>query len=369
MTVRSNSPGIIGQMAGTERAFVAIIGGFFQLDPSKKDQAKAYARELGAALAKAGFGLVVYFSDDDSLEPHVVTGYVAVLLHDTPAPCIRVRYPEKQKDIVKFAEQQARPALFDPKLMPLDDWEAPFYRSLVEPGGVDAVILMAGNRAVLTAGQIVIARQLPTLALNNFDGSASIIWRELSQTTAGYPTATTSQPPVLVEWLRKQVDARVLGQQRATMREAEYDRLTASNLPTWLTGITGLMLLVILALGIQLKPSVETYALLMFGGLVVAGATGALARTLMWGRTSAVATSLLLGGLAGLLVGIAYLIPQLIGAPGVFNPAAKDVTAPDKIQFISAIVAGFSAGIGFDTVFNRIKEGAKDLPIKPAESK
>lgn len=351
-------------MADAARPFVAVIGGFFNMDPAKKDAAKAYARELGAALAKAGFGLVVYFSEEDSLEPHVVKGYVSALPTDPPNPCIRVRYPESQKNTVRFAEQQTRPALFDPKLMPLDDWEAPFYRSLVEPGGADAVVLMAGNRAVLTAGQIVIARPLPTLALNNFDGSASVIWRELSRATTGYPDATNLQPLTLVEWLNKQVEARTRELRLVAERAAEYERLATSKLPTALTAVAAASFVGLLILGVSRVAFVEAhYAMLIFLGLVVAGATGALSRTLLWGRTNLVSTSLLLGGLAGLLVGMAYLIPQLIGAPGVFGNGTE-VKPESKIQFISALITGFSAGIGFDTIFNRLKDRATELAIK-----
>jgi hypothetical protein len=223
---------------------------------------------------------------------------------------------------------------------------------------------MAGKRSVLIAGQIVVARRLPTLALNNFDGSASVIWRELSQTITDYPSATSSNHAQLAAWLKAQCDARALERRRAAEREAEYARLTTSTLPTVLAAIASALLLVILMLGVSRSPSIEFYATLMFVGLVVAGATGALARTLMWGRSTAVTTSLLLGGLAGLLVGIAYLVPQLIGAPGVFSPTATAVAATDKIQFVSALITGFAAGMGFDTVFNRIKERAVDLPIK-----
>jgi hypothetical protein len=107
----------------------------------------------------------------------------------------------------------------------------------------------------------------------------------------------------------------------------------------------------------------------MFLGLVVAAGTGALARALMWGRSSAMMTSLMLGGLAGLAVGLAYLIPQLIGAPGVFSPTATAIAATDKIQFVSALLTALSAGIGFDTVFDRLKSQATELPIAAKVSK
>ena len=69
-------------MEQLDKHFIAVIGGFWELD--KTDATKAAASRtagklLGAELAKAGFGLVVYFSNDESLEPHVVEGYAGAV--------------------------------------------------------------------------------------------------------------------------------------------------------------------------------------------------------------------------------------------------------------------------------------------------
>jgi hypothetical protein len=102
----------------------------------------------------------------------------------------------------------------------------------------------------------------------------------------------------------------------------------------------------------------------MFAGLIAAGTTGALIRSVIWGvEETAPITSLLLGGVAGFVVGMAYLVPQWVGAPGVLAPSATEVTANDKIQFVSAILVAISAGVGFDTVFTRLKKQAEDQPI------
>jgi hypothetical protein len=353
-------------MATAERAYVAIIGGFFDLDATTKAEAKAYGKEIGQALAEAGFGLLVYFSDESSLEPHVVEGYVAAAPKDAPEKLIRVRYPESQSGQVAFNDQKARPGLFDLKVTALNDWEAPFYRSLVEPSGADAVLLMAGKRSVLIAGQIAVARQLPTLAIDKFDGSAKTIWRELSQTTGGYPSARTATPKELVAWLKEASDVRARERERARQLERDYLSATSSTPVVWATAVVACLLLVILGLAVRRTPPADYYAVLLFCGLIVAGATGALARTLIWGRSTALKSSFVLGALAGLAVGLAYLIPQLIGAHGIFTPdPTQGITATDKIQFVSALLTSLSAGIGFDTVFDRLRSQAADLPIKP----
>ena len=112
------------------------------------------------------------------------------------------------------------------------------------------------------------------------------------------------------------------------------------------------------------------YPFLIFSGLIAAGATGALIRSVMWGaEQTAPATSLLLGSVAGFAVGLAYLIPQRVGAPGVLEPSAMAVAATDKIQFVSALLVAFPAGVGFDTVFTRMQKQMEDQPIGPPGQK
>lgn len=123
-------------------------------------------------------------------------------------------------------------------------------------------------------------------------------------------------------------------------------------------------LLVAVFFGVARALAPANYSFLMFAGLIAAGTTGALIRSVIWGvEETAPITSLLLGGVAGFVVGMAYLVPQWVGAPGVLAPSATEVTANDKIQFVSAILVAISAGVGFDTVFTRLKKQAEDQPI------
>src|SRR5258705_2485130 len=189
-------------MANDNMPFVGIIGGFLKLAGADAVDARQTAQEIGAALAAAGRGLVVYFSDDASLEPHVVSGYVKALPQGIGANSIRMRFAESQRDLVKFPEQTTRGELFEPQLFPGQDWEAPFYRSLVDSNGVDAVLLMAGARSTLIAGQIALARPLPVLAVDKFDGAARFIRTELATSTKDYPSSATHSTTQSVTWLR-----------------------------------------------------------------------------------------------------------------------------------------------------------------------
>jgi len=354
-------------MANESTPFVAVIGGFWDLqrdNPAKVDNAKNMAKELGAALANEGMGLVVYFSNDESLEPHVVSGYVAALPAGAGAGSIRVRYAESQKNTVRFVEQTTHRDVFAPILFAGNDWEAPFYRSLVDADGVDAVLLMAGWRSTLIAGQIALARPLPVLAVDKFDGAAGIIRTELATTSRDYPSSSTHSPLQLVTWLKAKCAARRKQLDLALDRERSYLKLASQRRKGFWATAAFIALLVIVFFGMAQAPSPGLYPFLTFAGLIVAGATGALIRSIMTGtEQSDPTTSLLLGGVAGFAVGLAYLIPQWVGAPGVLKPSATVVEATDKIQFISALLVAIPAGVGFDTVFSRMQRQMENQPI------
>jgi hypothetical protein len=352
-------------MASDDMPFVAIIGGFYTMDPGKADEAKKMARQFGAELAKAGMGLVVYYSDEKSLEPHVVSGYAETLPAGAGADSIRVRFAESQKNTVRFAEQATRDDLFERDLFAGQDWEAPFYRSLVEAEGVDAVLLMAGGRSTLIAGQIALARPLPILAVDQFDGSAGVIWTELATRSKDYPSAATHSTEELVARLKAECAARAEQRLQARRRESTYLKVASqSRKSLWALGAF-IALVVVFFFGMAQAPSPGLYPFLTFVALIAAGATGALGRSTFWqSERTAPITSFLLGGIAGFVVGLAYLVPQWVGAPGVLAPSATAVEATDKIQFVSAVLVAISAGVGFDTVFNRMKKQAEDQPIR-----
>lgn len=350
--------------------FVSIIGGLWILknDPTALDDAKRTAAEIGAALAAAGMGLVVYFSDEESLEPHVVTGYMKALPAGSGSGSVRVRYAQSQRNKVTFAEQATRNDAFELNLFPSDDWEAPFYRSLAAADGVDAVILMAGARSTLIAGQIALARELPILAIDKFDGSARVIRTELAIKARDYPSAATHSVTAMVAWLKNECDVQAEQQAQARLRESRYLKVVSQREKVlWAAGAF-LALFISFFFGLGHPPEPKLYAFLTLLSLIAAGATGALIRSVIWGAgENSPLTSLLLGGVAGFVAGLAYLVPQYIGNYGVLNPAATKVEATDKIQFVSAVLVAISAGVGFDTVFTKLKEKAQDRPVGTSE--
>ncbi len=354
-------------MADEPRPRVAVVGGFYNLDadPQLGQEAREYAQALGRSLAETGFGLVVYFSNDKSLEPHVVRGFVAALPPGESAPCIDVRYSEDQRGQVKFEEQDTHPQLFHEDPFPGSNWEAPFYRSLAARDSVQATLLMAGGQSTLNAGQVAVGRGLPLLAIDKFRGSAQILRTELATRINGYPSSQNSSPSQLVAWLRDQHLKEAERLQRDREREREFARMKSQGRGTAWFAIALTALLATLALGLLGVDAPRWFLVTMGGALLSAGATGALVR----GLTTTTMTleprlAAMLGVAAGLVVGIAYLIPQLIGAPQLLEPGASLVRAQDKIQFLSVALVAFTAGIGFDVIFRRMLQEAEKVPVR-----
>jgi hypothetical protein len=313
---------------------------------------------------------VVYFSNEESLEPHVVAGYARALPKGKGK--IRVRFAESQRGQVRFKEEAIVKEIFEVSLFPGQDWEIPFYRSLTEEDGVDAVLLLGGATSTLIAGQIAVARKLPTLAVDEFGGSAAKIWNQLAQGPAemkhdswGTTTSTT-----LVEQLKSRCSAVAAKRDETIRRLAKVDQIVSRRSQAMYAAGVFSFLLVVLFFGMVFTPWASAYAFIMFAGLVASGATGGMVRTLVTKEPGTdPAVSLLLGGIAGLVVGIAYLVPQWVGAPGPLAPKVDVVSATDKIQFASAILVAISAGVGFDTIFNRLQKQAQDLAIGPPGAK
>ena len=354
-------------MADEARPRVAIIGGFYDLDndPSLSNEAREYAQSLGRALAEAGFGLVVYYSDDKSLEPHIVRGFVAALPPGESTPCIDVRYSEAQRGKVRFKEQDTQPKVFSEESpFPGLNWEAPFYRSLAARDGVQAALLMAGGQSTLSAGQVAVGRGLPLLAIDKYPGSARILRTELATRINGYPSSQGSSPSQLVAWLQGQYmkEAERIRQERD--HEREFERMSSQKRGATWFAIALTILLATLGLGMLGVDAPRWFVVTMGGALVSAGATGALLRGLITTTmTLEPGLASLLGVAAGLVVGLAYLIPQLIGAPQLLEPNAAVVRATDKIQFLSVTLVAFTAGIGFDTIFRRMLQEAEKVPV------
>jgi hypothetical protein len=287
--------------------FVAIMGGFWQVDSKHATEAKMAAKAIGIELAKAGFGLVVYNSDDASLEPHVVEGYVSARSEGKGK--IRVRCSKSQTKDVNFKEDQGD-GLFEYQDFTQPDWQVPFFRSLAEDGSVDGVVLMAGAQTVLIAGYIALARRLPILAVDQYGGSAEKIWNELAQHNPEVKAWNRRPAADFIQDLKQRCDRHISEREAQRKREAALEAMSSERLKTILLFAVSAALAACVVIGIAWTPHPATYLQVMLIGLVVAGASGSMIGGVRWGFTdSTPARSLVMGALVGLLVGVAYFIP------------------------------------------------------------
>ena len=206
------------------------------------------------------------------------------------------------------------------------------------------------------------------LVVDRFGGAAAKIWNQLAQTGDGSNQQSWSTRPAsfFVQKLQAQCSSRFAMAGQAVRRDEQLTNILSKRNQVLHAAAAFALLMGALFLGIDGALPAQTFAVVMFAGLISAGATGALVRVLL-GKTldADPRTSLFLGAVAGFVVGLAYLIPQWVGAPGVLKAGVKEITDKDRIQFVSVLLVAISAGVGFDTVFNRLQKQAESIAVSP----
>lgn len=364
-----------------KQSVIAIVGSV-RKDIVDSDELQAAARDasraLGRELAKAGFRIVVYSSSPEFIEADVVHGFAEVATDRHHA--ILVRYPHRFESDVHFQEEAGQPDLFDRKADPDEYWETSFYQSLAN---LDGVMLVGGGYSTRVTGLIALSLGLPLLAVAAFKGAAEDIWGQLCHNLI-YKGSEDTQ--AMVEWNDQSAAICVAGlKRRCTERMNKKDmeneeKVTllqkAKQLDEMLTKtkdkraksivalITTALFILVLLSGLVLNVSANTYTAIFLLGLVLAGSCGATVRVL-WqdAPQTPILATIVLGTIAGILVGLAYVIPQWIGAPS-FLDTQSSIDAKSKIQFTSSLIVAISAGVGFDIVFERFKKAAVEKAEK-----
>ena len=103
---------------------IAIVGSARkEIVGDKEQEVRKACRDVGEALAQAGWRLVVYSSDDQFIEPEVVAGYVASgVVQDESIICC---YPQKAR--LQFPEMETNGILFRGEPDASGDWETSFW--------------------------------------------------------------------------------------------------------------------------------------------------------------------------------------------------------------------------------------------------
>jgi hypothetical protein len=344
-------------------------------DAALREAAQGAAKELGQALAAAGWRIVVYSAGVEFLEPFVVTGF----LRQRPTAgdkSVEVHAPHDSRE--RFAEESDdnQRAYFQRRSAPDQEWESSFYRSL---SSADAVLLLGGGYSTLVAGLICLGREIPVIPVAAFGGSALKVWQhvardaELNQLAgadalAAWTGSTATNCVASLEaWHNKRKLARNSSEQRVHELEVKSRQLDAlaevrsKRITNTIIAICTFALFVALLIGglrVTATEGLLTTTLVL--GLVAAGASGSTIRLLLPDTPeSSPLVAIVLGSAAGLVLSLLYLLPQFVGEAA--PPAAGQVAnASIRYQFIAALVFSFISGVGFDIVADKFKKRAVD---------
>lgn len=343
------SPGV--PTAEGRRPAVALIG---SVPPALPNGAGGYtaaqaAEEIGAALAAAGFDLVVYSSAAAFLEHCAVTGYLSGSAVRPRSVKVRPPFDNPHLD---FAELAQCPEAFDIRYEPGADWEVSFYRSLSE---IQGMVMIGGGRTTLVTAMVGLAFEIPLAPVATFGGHARRAWEtlgrvrnqatdeEISALGASWGSGSAER---VVEILQSQ------GRRKAAERRLQ-ERSRRSEARRAATGLlVGTVLLLAGLATIPLSYAAAASAPLNITALILgsllAATSGAITRTSVdrgrdWARASA------LGLAAGAVAFLLFVTAQLATSPDILTgPGARRL-----LFFVLSV--GFISGFTFDAVYARLR--------------
>ncbi|MFJ5263955.1 hypothetical protein ACIQAC_26180 [Streptomyces sp. NPDC088387] len=340
---------------------IAVVGSADpgrSFDPPLTDPGAALTacEEIGAELAASGCRIIVYSSEPQFIENHVVTGFLT--RDDLPPGAVQVR-PPYDDGRTDFPHRDDRPEVFDVRHEPDGDWQVSFYRSLRE---VDGVVLVGGGRSTLITGMICLAFGIPLYPLAGFGGAARKVWETMNR--AGHHATPDAVNTMGAPWAPGSAQRLVRGLAAQQERRAEKQREEArarrgATLRAGLGAVTGMLLLLLGFATIPLTYAVDSSIAVNLSALVVGalatGTSGAITRTVFdhetrWARTAVLGMSA--GGIAFLL----FVSAQLAASP--------DILAGDGVRrlLFFVLAVGYVSGFTFDALYNRLKQAEPPAP-------
>jgi hypothetical protein len=343
-------------MDGAETPIIAIVG-----NTKTSDQASAAAEVLGRELAKAGFRILVYSSDPDFLECHVVRGYVATR---TAVRCsIQVRYPLHSVKPA-FAEQSTNSELFDWRPDHAPDWEMSFYRSI---GEVQGVILLGGGPSTMIAGAVARGHQLAIIALPGFGGKSEQVWQNLrpgQDLASGDEISLMARPEwsdqmgvECVKALADQLSRKAEAARQKRLEEVRKETSVRRHAVVAAVLFAAAFAMVPISAWTNPPPWLVTAALFVCPALAgISGATIRLVFDLRQGSLplspqSAITTGAL-GLIAGGVAGLLFITAQMATSTATTDPNVLAKQAARLVPFCFLI--GFTAGMTLDAVFRKL---------------
>lgn len=339
-------------MSPTESPIVTIIG-------NTKTSAESHdaAMDLGRALAKGGFRIMVYSSEPGFLEGPVVSGYVESKVAKLRS--IQVRYPLHGHK-PEFPEQRTDPQLFDWRPDSRQNWEMSFYTSLQE---ADGAILLGGGDSTLVAGLVALGQRIAIVTLAAFKGRAAEVWEAL-QPGRDLPSADEISLMARPEWSSELADDCVkslinqIDRRKAEIRQRRLDELrkeTKMTLHAVLAVVVFLLALACVPYAWTSDLSLATAIFLLFFSPILAGVAGSTIRLVLDLRSGAaplsrqsVITTAALGLVAGGVAGALFITAQVNILPNEQIPGQAGKLVP------LGVAVGFIAGLTLDAVFRKL---------------
>jgi len=209
----------------------------------------------------------------------------------------------------------------------------------------------------LITGHIALSRELPTVSIGHFGGQARRIWEHI----ASKPGLIEDEDvQAMAAWTSRSAEDCVnslLGQRKRLKEKLKAERNLRKNLAA---GAFLLGCLIFAILGLTLTAPGWLFTTIVISGLCISGGAGATIRLLTPGAPSSrILTSAILGIAAGFLFSLLYLIPHLAGESS-FIVQKETIEPATRIQYLSAIVVAFLAGLAFDFSIERLLERARE---------
>lgn len=337
------------------RGKIAIVGGIRPCGPgdeppwSEEAGARA-ASEIGAALAKAGYDLIVYSSAEKFVERDVVGGYLSV--EPVRAGSIHVRPPYVGPRI-DFPHAPEHSDAFVVRHEAGTDWEIAYYRSLREAEGV---VLLGGGRTTLITAMVATAFDIPIAPVAAFGGGARKAWVTLGRnansatpeeiSTFGAAWRTGSAESVVAALTGQGERHRSLESQRKSAQRRIAHRANAGLVLGALLLVAGLATIPLVYAG---DGNASLTLIGLIAGSLLTATAGAISRTAVdrgdgWGRAA------VLGMSAGAIAVLLFISAQLATSPDLLS-------GPDARRLLFFVLSvGFIAGFTFDAVYAKVRQ-------------
>ena len=149
--------------------------------------------------------------------------------------------------------------------------------------------------------------------------------------------------------------------QKAEKWDAHLKAEADDKVRTRLTLVFLAIFLILLVAGLVTGVPPRVFIIITILGVGGAGGLGGAVRMIVGGiPLSNTSRPIILGIVVGVVFRVLYMLPQLVGGTGLFLPGSDGITGIIRVQYLSAMVVAFMAGLAFDSAIEQLLRRAKD---------